>query len=377
MGLPLFFVTVLWGFYKIIPEGINNMFLDRSASQLACEFDRTSQLYHAQPVRSQHFLDQQAATIVSALEKGRAAIRYQLPERAILDGGESLVLPPAIRRRVVHFSMRDSTGPCPGLVRHLTEMERGLNPALSACAKILRFALANSIVHSLLPDGRPVRYQPENGDEIPSIPVDAAPPATWLAEKDAAAELNSFRGNGGGLQVPYVAEARRFYLPQWVAFGEADRLLVGSLAEAKASIASLEKSVHLLQSAVSICPSVVVDETYQRKRAGLLGQLVNQGRALARFYTQEIILKIHSRAADGTLNRGLSLSLPYFDDGALSLRIYPVEIIPNGRAMFAPSFVVLAMRKTEEQILGDYRLNPSTRKHLLRQLISIEDAFQK
>ena len=185
-------------------------------------------------------------------------------------------------------------------------MERGLNPGLAVCAKLLRYALAHTIVYHLLPDGHPVCYKPENGDEIPSIPLESAAHSTLLATMDAAAKTQADRGNGGSLQVPFVAEARRFYLPMWAAFGEGDCLLVGSLAEAKARIASLERAVRLLQDAAAICPSVVTGETYQRKRAGLLGQIVNQGRALARAYTHEIVLKIQTRAIAGTLNRGLT-----------------------------------------------------------------------
>ena len=59
---------------------------------------------------------------------------------------------------------------------------------------------------------------------------------------------------------------------------------------------------------------MVADEDYQRKRYGMLGQLVNQGRALARYETDDIIRTIKERAAQHDLNRGLSLSLPYFDD---------------------------------------------------------------
>jgi hypothetical protein len=242
---------------------------------------------------------------------------------------------------------------------------------------LFRFALARTIIHHLLPDGRPARYEPENGDEIPSIPLNVTPSSALLAATDAVTESENVNTDRGRLQIPYLAEARCFYLPQWVAFGEYDRLLTGSLAEAEACVASLANTVRLLQDAVAICPSVVADGTYQRKRAGLLGQLVNQGRALARAYTREIITKIRSRATAGTLNRGLSLSLPYFDDDALALRIYPVEIIPDGRIMFIPAFVVLAMQRAEEQIRSDYHLNPSTRRNLLAQLTSIKDAFMK
>ncbi len=91
------------------------------------------------------------------------------------------------------------------------------------------------------------------------------------------------------MQVPYVPAARHFYLPQWVAFDEQDRLLVGSLKEAEAYLASMERFVDVLHIAVSLAPYIVADPVYQEKRYGMLGQLINQGRALARYQMREII----------------------------------------------------------------------------------------
>jgi hypothetical protein len=352
---------------------------EKNFSHLAREYESLSRLYAAQPAMTQHFLDQQAAAIISAFDQDRGRMRYQLPHQIILEGGESLDLPAGIRLRTVGSLLRRGS-PLERrneFIQHLNALEQGMNPGLAVCGKLFSFTLAQTIVHHLLPDGPQVRYRPEDGDDIPSIPLDAAPPSALLASTDAITESENSHPDGSSVQVPYVADARRFYLPQWVAFGEQDRLLSGSLAEAEACIASLEKTVRLLEAALAFCPSVVADETYQRKRAGLLGQLVNQGRALARVYTREIIARIRKRAEAGTLNRGLSLSLPYFDDETLILQIFPVEVIPNGRIMFVPAFVVLAMRRAEKQIRSDYELNPSTRKHLLAQLTSIEDAFVK
>jgi hypothetical protein len=353
------------------------MTLDRAASHFAREYDRLSFLYGTQPAPTQHFLDQQAAAIVSALERDNGRIRYQFPDRIVLEGGEILDLPAGVRSRVVRkpLSQHSQKAKVDQLARQLNSLEQGLNPGLAVCGELFRFVLARTIVYLMLPDGGPVRYRAEFGDDIPSIPLEKAIAPALMASTDAVTEAEETQKEEGRLQVPFAAEARGFFLPQWVAFGENDRLLAGSLREAEACIASLENAVRLLQAAVSIWPSVVADETYQRKRAGLLGQLVNQGRALARATTQEIIARIRDRAQSGTLNRGLSLSLPYFDDDDLVLRYYPVEIIPAGRVMFAPAFVVLAMRRTEEQIREDYQLNPSTRKHLLMQLKSIENAF--
>ena len=75
-----------------------------------------------------------------------------------------------------------------------------------------------------------------------------------------------------------------------------------------------------------MAPYMVADEEYQRKRYGILGQLVNQGRTLARFQVEEIIQTIEQRASFHDLNRGLSLSLPYFNDQTLAMENYSFKV---------------------------------------------------
>ncbi len=177
--------------------------------------------------------------------------------------------------------------------------------------------------------------------------------------------------------MPYVEAARRFYLPQWVAFDDKGRLVVGSVNEAEADIASMQRYLSVLHAAVGLAPYMVADEEYQRKRYGILGQLVNQGRALARYEVEEIIRTIQRRAASHDLNRGLSLSLPYFNDQTLAMENYSFEVIPAGRIMFVPAFVVRAAREQEAKIAQDTRLSQSTRKHLLTELRTLEQAFSR
>jgi hypothetical protein len=104
--------------------------------------------------------------------------------------------------------------------------------------------------------------------------------------------------------------------------------------------------------------------------------LVNQGRALAVYQVSEIIARIKQRAQAGSLNRGLRLSLPYFDDQDLKIDVSKFEVIPSGRIMFVPAFVVRAVRQEEVKVSQDTRYNPSTRKHLLQLLDSLEQAFE-
>ena len=53
-----------------------------------------------------------------------------------------------------------------------------------------------------------------------------------------------------------------------------------------------------------------------------------------------------------------------------------IEIIPAGRILFLPAFVVRASRNEQVKVAQDTRLNASTRKHLLAQLKNLETAFE-
>jgi hypothetical protein len=153
-------------------------------------------------------------------------------------------------------------------------------------------------------------------------------------------------------------------------------LLVHSVDEAEAALSAMQAFLSILHSAVSLAPYMIVDPLYQKKRYGILGQLVNQGRALARYQTSEMIHIIKHRAAAHDLNRGLSLSLPYFDDQALEMRTHDFEVIPAGRIMFVAAFVVRAAAEEQAKVAQDTRLSPSTRKYLLQEFKALEAAFE-
>jgi hypothetical protein len=229
----------------------------------------------------------------------------------------------------------------------------------------------------MLPAGRTVIYRSEDEDEIPSIPVtpEGELESAITERTDAIVEEGAGEAGRGELQVPYVPAARKFYLPQWVAFDDAGALLVGSVAEAEANVASMQNYLEVLHQASSLAPYSIADEEYRRKRYGMLGQLVNQGRALAVYKAASIIDTIKGRARAGTLHRGLSLTLPYFDDQDLKMEEIHFEVIPAGRIMFVPAFVVRAIHQEEAKVSQDTRYNSSTRRHLLALLQLFNDAF--
>ncbi|HLF27695.1 MAG TPA: hypothetical protein VJG32_15280 [Anaerolineae bacterium] len=344
-------------------------------------------LFDAQPLSVQRLLEAQARQLADAITQRQhvSQIRFTLPERILLEvpraGQGQLVVIPDDQRAQLAGGLLDriADGGAAKLLRQrLAELEQSPERAVAVGAGLLQHATARHMVHGMLPAGRNVAYTALPGEEIPSIPIGDSlePDSAITAATDAIAEEGSGEAGRGELLVPYVPAARRFYLPQWVAFDDQDRLLVNSAGEAEALIASMQRFLDVLHAAVALAPYLVADDEYQRKRYGMLGQLVNQGRALARHETGEIIGTIQARAAAHDLNRGLSLSLPYFDDQALRLQTHDFTVIPAGRIMFVAAFVVRAAQQEQAKAAQDTRLSPSTRKHLLGELEMLERAFE-
>ena len=353
------------------------------ASHLRQAYDSWQALLAAQPGIVQRFLEAQARSLAEALtQRDRASqVRFTFPDRVEVEvGGTEQPVPPEFREQMAGGLVERLTRAdiSTALRQRLAELEQSPNRALAVSAGLLRHATATHMVHGMLPSGRSVTYAAAEGEEIPTLPLsdELEPSSAITATTDAIAEEGASEAGRGELLVPFVPAARKFYMPQWVAFDEANHLLVNSIGEAEAHVASMQRFLSILHAAVALAPHMVADEAYQQKRYGMLGQLVNQGRALARYETGEIIQTIKRRAAAQDLNRGLSLSLPYFDDQMLEMRMHAFEVIPAGRIMFVPAFVVRAAREEQAKVAQDTRLNPSTRKHLLAELKTLEDAFE-
>jgi hypothetical protein len=360
--------------------------LEESAvSQLRQEYQGYQELFQLQPPLVQRFLESQASSVAEAIIQGLPQVKFTLPDRVVLQQeteAKPVSLPKESREQMTGGLMDrlTRTDLRTALRLRLGELEQSSNRAVAVSAGLLKHAIAGHMVHNMLPAGRSVQYTAADGEEIPSLTVkrELEPESAITAATDAvAAEEVGGEAGRGELLVPYVESARRFYLPQWVAFDDEGHLLVGSVSEAQADIASMQRYLSVLHAAVGLAPYMVADEEYQRKRYGILGQLVNQGRALARYNVEEIIRTIKKRAAVHDLNRGLSLSVPYFNDQSLVMESYNFEVIPAGRIMFVPAFVVRAAREQEAKIAQDTRLNQSTRNHLLAELRTLDQAFAK
>jgi hypothetical protein len=354
------------------------------ASHLRQEYDQQKSLFESQPAIVQRFVEGQAQVVADALVSKSYRIRFSLPDRVVMCvrqvGQDATITIPENQREyrlggvwdeLRRHEVRDAILHC------LRELEQSPDQAIASSAGLLRFAAARHLVTNMLPSGRSVTYLPDADEPIPSIPAeDNAPESAITQASDAIAEEGQGESGRGELQSPFVPAARRFFLPQWVAFDLDGKLLVGSEKEAEAQVQSMQKYVQILHRSSALAPYMVACDEYQRKRYGILGQLINQGRALAKFKTDEIIRRIKDRARKGSLNRGLSITMPYFDDQNLKLDELNFEVIPAGRIMFVPAFVGRASLSEQARVSQDTRLNPSTRKHLLGQLKVLETAFQ-
>ncbi len=346
---------------------------------LAQEYASQSALFEAQPTMIQRFLEAQASPLAEALIQRASQARFVLPDRVVVDVGSA-----ETQRVSAQFQEQTAGGFIDSLrgsdirvqVRQrLSELEGSENDAAAAAAGLIRYATAIHMVHNVLPSGRSVTYVAADDEEIPTQPVRVDEEASAItADTDAIVE-EAKQSDRGELIVPYVPYARRFYLPQWVAFDEEGHLLGKSVQEAEGHIASMQRFLEILHASVGLAPYMIADPEYQRKRYGMLGQLINQGRALALYQTHEIVQAIKRRAAANELNRGLSLSLPYFDDQDLTLKLHDFQVIPAGRIMFVPAFVVRAAGEEQAKVAQDTRLSPSTRKYLLNEIELLGQAF--
>jgi hypothetical protein len=350
------------------------------AEHLRREYDEQQKLFQSQPSMVQHFFEMQARSLADAVMQKSPQARFNLPISVVGAAGETLQVPAESREQIIGgFLDRLTRGEIGlSLRQRLAELEGAADQGVAVSAMLTRYATAIHLVRVMLPSGRSVTYAAAQGEEIPTLPSgdELDPESAITAATDAIAEEGGAEEGRGELLVPYVPYARKFYLPKWIAFDKEDRLLVGAVNEAEAFIASMQRFVNVLHAAVSLAPYMVADEDYQRKRYGMLGQLINQGRALARYQTQEIITTIKRRAASNDLNRGLSLSLPYFDDQTLEMKTHDFQVIPAGRIMFVPAFVARASREEQAKVAQDTRFNASTRQHLLVELLILEKAFE-
>lgn len=334
-----------------LPLASTMSMLENSTSQLKVEYEAQKALFCLQPADIQRMLETQAQKIAEGYLKRHTQIQFSLPERVLLGSTPA----DRAKEQPIRSDLRpQSTG---GLFKRLivrdsrlllrqclSALELSSEVGVATAARLIRFATADTMINKLLPVGQNVVYTAPDDEDIPHLLVIDRPESG-------------------------------FYLPQWIALDEQNQLLVSSIQEAEACLASMQNYMEVLSAAVSLAPYMVADPAFQSRRYGMLGQLVNQGRAMAVYEMEVIIQRLKRRAAAQELNQGLHLSLPYFDDQALQERLWDFVVIPGGWVMFVPAFVVLAAHREKAKVARDPRLSPSTRKHLMRVLESLEKAF--
>ncbi len=347
------------------------------------EYSIHQQLFGAQPALILRFIEAQGKQLAETIAANSSHAHFTLPDRVVIeqDGKADALatVPPGQREQETGGVIDRLTRTEIRAILHqrLVELEGSSRKSVSVSAQLIRFATARHMIYAMLPSGRTVTYTAPEGEEIPTIPVKniTEKESAITQASDAIVEEGPQEDHRGQLQVPFTSEARLFYLPQWVAFNSQGDLLVNTVNEAEAHLASMQRFVWILHAAVGLAPYFVADQEYQKKRYGMLGQLINQGRALACYQMEEMVRIIKQRAAAHDLNRGLSLSLPFFDDQALRMQTRDFVVIPAGRIMFVPAFVVRAVQEEEAKVAQDTRLSPSTRRHLLIELNLLKSAF--
>jgi hypothetical protein len=122
-----------------------------------------------------------------------------------------------------------------------------------------------------------------------------------------------------------------------------------------------------IQARVEILGAVPVDQEAEA--------VVARGRDLASQAVDELIMEMRRRSARHQLDRGVRLSFPFYDDRRLSLRWRDFTVIPRGRILFVPAFVVMATEREIERVRADPRLSETTRDHLVVLLERLRHAF--
>ena len=132
------------------------------------------------------------------------------------------------------------TGPSP----NSSQLEQSPEHAAVISAQLIRHATAMHMIYNMLPSGRSVTYQSEGDEDVPTIPMgDALEPASAItASTDAIAEEGKAEEAARQFAGAVCSRHTRILLlSQWVAFDDNDNLLVNSISEAEAHIASMQK----------------------------------------------------------------------------------------------------------------------------------------
>jgi hypothetical protein len=157
---------------------------------------------------------------------------------------------------------------------------------------------------------------------------------------------------------------------------DADNHLMVSEAIAEETVRHLCQDMERLKMIEQLFPGWTADDTYNETSSLLATRLISQGRALAEYYTRQIIGDLAGRWQKGEIIRGLTLYIPYLNERLYIMERHQVVVIPTGRIAFRPEFVLGACRVAQQEVRKNARLSQATRWQLISQLDSIIQAFE-
>ena len=351
----------------------------------AQELDSWQKFFHLQTAATQDFLEKQVSWLAWAMINDLPQVCFWLPECVTFEqDGTGLVktgLIPDIQRhqkvinryrRLTHMTL------CAAVQQRFAELEMCPDEAVVIGAGLIRFSCSMYLVHRVVHSCWMDTCIPDNERTFPAFMPRKIETLSFSVESGAHFSYKDHTSKDvpRSRAIKPVEGSRQHGVPQKRSVvEECQPVLALAVDEAEKLIAILQQDLLILDIAVASTPYIVAEEDFQQKRYWIIGQLIQQGRALAQFQVKEIIHSIQQRAAENLLNRGLSLSLPYFDDHALKMRSWDFQVIPAGRTLFSPAFVVRAVWLEQVKLSWETRLSPSTRKHLLEELGSLERAF--
>jgi len=172
--------------------------------------------------------------------------------------------------------------------------------------------------------------------------------------------------------LPGSADLYTNYTP----FNKQGQLIVADHTTADALLAQLSQYMDRLHMAEQLYPGWTTHGLYNKVSTLLTTHFVEQGRALANSYTREIVSEIRQHWQAGKIARGLTLFIPYLDERRCRMEKYKVVVIPTGRILFRPEFIIGACRVSQHHVRKDPELSQATRWQLLSQLDSIIQAFE-
>lgn len=301
-------------------------------------------LWRNQTKEVQQYFVAQAERILHAIQENTSSLEFSLPEKVVLvdpftHAYREEAIPGRYRRQIIgnHLFQRGNST-LSNVLQRLSDLQGSAHLSLSLSASILRYWIARLWLNQI-PEGEPI---PESHKE--------------------------------GTLSQDTLETQR-YFPQWQMFNSQGEPLFSTREEAEQRIAAIESALQSLLSAMAIDPAIVEEEPFRSRYAALIAQWTEQGRAYSEYLTRVIISTIRQRENQHTLNRGLTVHLPYFDDQLLEIKYLDLEVVPPGRIAFEEVFLIQAAQRAKQRVSKDPKLSLTTRQHLLEELKLLETSF--